>query len=194
MRALPKTACLLPMVLGLILTSACAFAEGEAPKKTVTLSVWQLARPEATGIQAKSDRAVTRAFEKWYEAKTGNRVRLVSPTGITIPEIGEMDTRPLMAIAGGVSPDVIYVNFRQSDTYIREGFLYPLDKWVEPLQKDHPDEFAERVPAQVLKVIRRWGPGEEERQGPRQALLGEALRHLHQGTDVAERRLQGGRA
>lgn len=33
----------------------------------------------------------------------------------------------LLAIAGNVAPDVLYVNFRQSDTYIRQGFLYPLD-------------------------------------------------------------------
>ncbi|NQT85428.1 extracellular solute-binding protein, partial [bacterium] len=34
----------------------------------------------------------------------------------------------LLAIAGKVSPDVFYVNFRQSDTYIQQAFLYPLDK------------------------------------------------------------------
>lgn len=34
----------------------------------------------------------------------------------------------LMAIAGGKPPDVLYLNFRKSDTYIRNGFLYPLDR------------------------------------------------------------------
>jgi hypothetical protein len=34
----------------------------------------------------------------------------------------------LLAIAGGVAPDVLYINFRKSDNYIRNNFLYPLDK------------------------------------------------------------------
>ena len=55
------------------------------------------------------------------------RCELVRGSGIVAPGEG-FDSGPLMAIAGGVSPDIIYVNFRQSDTYIREGFLYPLDK------------------------------------------------------------------
>ncbi len=33
----------------------------------------------------------------------------------------------LLAIAGNVAPDVLYLNFRQSDTYISQGFLHPLD-------------------------------------------------------------------
>ncbi len=69
-----------------------------------------------------------------------------------------MDTRALMAIAGDVSPDVIYVNFRQSDTYIQEGFLYPLDEFVKRMSKE---EWDERVPPQVKKVIYRWGPGKK---------------------------------
>lgn len=57
-------------------------------------------------------------------------VTLVPATGINIPGRG-MDTQPLMQIAGDVSPDVIYVNFRQSDTYIRNKFLHPLDRYIE---------------------------------------------------------------
>ena len=54
-----------------------------------------------------------------------------------------MDAGPLMAIAGGVSPDVIYVNFRQSDSYIRQGFLYPLDKFMA---REPREEVNEREP------------------------------------------------
>lgn len=57
-------------------------------------------------------------------------VTLLPATGIDIPGRG-MDTQPLMQIAGDVSPDVIHVNFRQSDTYIRNKFLYPLDRFYE---------------------------------------------------------------
>ncbi|MHC4716920.1 MAG: extracellular solute-binding protein, partial [Planctomycetota bacterium] len=121
------------------------------PRNVVHLTVWQLPRPEDTSIAGKLDRAVLRAFRRKYP-----HIRVSSPTGITIPEASAMDTRPLMAIAGGVSPDVIYVNFRQSDTYIQEGFLYPLDEWYEKLSDE---EKADRVLPQVLPVVYRWGPG-----------------------------------
>jgi multiple sugar transport system permease protein len=125
---------------------APAFVEGS----DVPLSVWYLPRPEDTTIQARSMREVIRAFEARHP-----NIRLSSPAGLAIPEMSAMDTQPLMAIAGGVSPDVIYVNFRQSDTYIREGFLYPLDRWMDRLPEP---EKAERLPAQVLRVVRRAGP------------------------------------
>ncbi len=66
-----------------------------------------------------------------------------------------MDTGVLLAIAGGVSPDVIYVNFRQSDSYIQQGFLAPLDDYIAKLP---PGAFEERVAAPVRPVIRRKGP------------------------------------
>ena len=51
-------------------------------------------------------------------------VELERFTGITVKGV-EVD---LLAIAGGLAPDVLYVNFRKSETYIRNSFLYPLDK------------------------------------------------------------------
>ncbi|MBI4028423.1 MAG: extracellular solute-binding protein [Verrucomicrobia bacterium] len=65
------------------------------------------------------------------------------------------DTGPLLAIAGGISPDIIYVNFRQSETYIQQGFLAPLDEYITKMP---PDEFNERVPEPVRPVIQRRGP------------------------------------
>ncbi|WP_309397719.1 extracellular solute-binding protein [Cerasicoccus maritimus] len=38
-----------------------------------------------------------------------------------------MDIGPLMAIAAGIPPHGIYVNFRQSSTYVEQGFLEPLE-------------------------------------------------------------------
>ncbi|MDA0991859.1 MAG: extracellular solute-binding protein, partial [Verrucomicrobia bacterium] len=83
-------------------------------------------------------------------------------SGITVEGVS-MDSGPLMAIAGGVSPDIIYVNFRQSDTYVQEGFLYPLDKpedgYVASLS---PEEYAFWVHPKVEPVIRRKGPASRE--------------------------------
>ena len=58
-------------------------------------------------------------------------IRLDRATGIKVEGV-END---LLAIAGGVAPDVIYVNFRKSDTYIRNRFLYPLDEYLGDLSK-----------------------------------------------------------
>ncbi|HAL92503.1 MAG TPA: hypothetical protein DCM68_05695, partial [Verrucomicrobia bacterium] len=65
----------------------------------------------------------------------------------------------LLAIAGNVAPDVLYVNFRQSDTYISQGFLHPMD-----LAEDgyfsalSPEEVARRIHPKIEPVIRRPGP------------------------------------
>ena len=133
----------------LLLAGVLLSLNAEQPKD-IRLSVWQLPRPESTSIRAMCDREVIRAFKKKFPY-----IKPYAPQGISIPELG-MDSRPLMAIAGGVSPDVIYVNFRQSDTYIQEGFLYPLDEWINKLPAE---ERKERILPQVEKVIRRWGPG-----------------------------------
>ena len=65
----------------------------------------------------------------------------------------------LLAIAGNVAPDVLYVNFRQSDTYISQGFLHPLDlpgdRYVSALS---PAEIARRLHPKIEPVVRRPGP------------------------------------
>ena len=147
--------------LVLLLVSICFLCERtgaqDAPEQPVAaqhapvhLTTWSLPRPEDTSVGGKCNRAILKRFKEKYPWIT-----LSSPTGISIQEMSGMDTQPLMAIAGRVSPDVIYVNFRQADTYIREGFLYPLDQWWENRPKEERDE---RVIPQVNKVIYRWGP------------------------------------
>lgn len=89
-------------------------------------------------------------------------IRLHRFSGITVQGLA-MDARPLMAIAGGVSPDVIYVNFRQSDTYIQQGFLYPLDKPEDPyVAAMSRAELDFRVNPKIWPVIRRKGPAGEK--------------------------------
>jgi multiple sugar transport system permease protein len=60
----------------------------------------------------------------------------------TMPQTGAaasgMDSGPLMAIAAGVPPHCIYVNFRQSSTYISKGFLEPLEILLARVQSDNP--------------------------------------------------------
>jgi len=69
----------------------------------------------------------------------------------------------LLAIAGGVAPDVLYINFRKSDNYIRNNFLYPLDKPEDGyLSAMSQEEIDFRINPKLWPVIQRKGPGGTE--------------------------------
>ncbi len=62
----------------------------------------------------------------------------------------------LLAIAGDMAPDVLMVNFRRSDTYIRSGFLHPLDQPEDSYLSAQPaQEIDARVFPKVWPVIKR---------------------------------------
>lgn len=82
-------------------------------------------------------------------------IKLKAGVGLKLPGVQTMDMVPLMQIAGDISPDVIYVNFRKSDTYIQRGFLQPLDQFVAKMD---PKELARRVPPAAKQVCYRKGP------------------------------------
>ena len=65
----------------------------------------------------------------------------------------------LLAIAGDMAPDVIYVNFRKSDNYIQNRFLYPLDKPEDGyMSAMSTEELDLRIHPKIWPVIRRKGP------------------------------------
>jgi len=58
--------------------------------------------------------------------------------------------------------DIIYLNFRKSDTYIQNGFLYPMDKPEDGyFSAMSEEEKAFRIHPKVQPVIQRKGPGGE---------------------------------
>ncbi len=101
-------------------------------------------------------------------------------TGIKVEGV-ESD---LLAIAGGVAPDVMYLNFRRSDTYIRQGFLAPLDEYLTGMSEE---ELQERVHEKVWPVIRRQGPKGETHIWalPYGGLLGKGLLYRKDRFDEA---------
>jgi len=148
---------LLAAMLAALSFLPAAAEEGAKPaKKKLTLKVWALPNPRDTKVNAEADRAIVRAFHEKYPD-----IELRATSGITIEGMG-MDSGPLMAIAGGMSPDVIYVNFRLSDTYISQGFLYPLDEFINS-DPEYMKELKEsRIPAPAWPVVRRKGPDGKE--------------------------------
>ena len=90
------------------------------------------------------------------------KVNLYQATGIRVEGV-ETD---LLMIAGEQAPDVLYVNFRKSSTYIDNGFLYPLDKPADGYLAG-PGALTEaeqdfRIHHTLWPVIRRKAPSGEE--------------------------------
>lgn len=122
-------------------------------RKRIPLRLMWLPDPKATEPRAKADLAVFQAFRKKYP-----HIEVSSFSGITIPGI-EDESKIMLAVAGGTAPDVFsYINFRMSGTYIQQGFLYPLDEFI---QRDRPGgikAFMAGVPDPVRPVAQRAGP------------------------------------
>jgi multiple sugar transport system permease protein len=125
----------------------------------IVLRAWGVPSGVATDIGSRVGAAIMRQFRERFP-----NVNPVATTGLTMPGGRTMDIVPLMQIAGDIAPDVMYVNFRQSDTYIRSKFLYPLDRYVERLEQTEQGkkELRQRVPQQCWDVIRRACPYREE--------------------------------
>jgi multiple sugar transport system permease protein len=145
----------LPQLLGAFVLAMVAilfsprttWAQGES---NITLKVFGEALPEpgATTPAALATREVIRRFEQLHP-----HIRLTTSQGLRIQGKGNEIT-PLMQIAADISPDVIYVNFRNADSYIQQGFLYPLDEFIVDMPKT---ELETRVPGPAWEVIRRSG-------------------------------------
>ncbi len=149
----------------------------DAPGKTVIhVTLWSLPDPSRTDTYTRSEAAAVKEFVRCFPAIFRERLLprvLADPAryGRHDWDHVEIDLQPfsgisvagvetdLLAIAGGVAPDVMYVNFRKSDTYIRQGFLYPLDRPEDGyLTAMSEAEVDFRVHPKIWPVIRRRGP------------------------------------
>lgn len=143
----------------------------EGGETVITLKVPSLPNAAFTDASTRSDVAVHEAFRrdfpelfrrkyrKRYQAKPQKygkfrwervRIELEAASGIQVEGV-END---LLAIAGGMAPDILSINFRKSDNYIRNHFLYPLDEYYRTLSRE---EFRELVPEKLVPVIARRG-------------------------------------
>jgi len=121
-------------VLLLLLVSSLAVAGAASAKIKLTVAERVLPDPANMGITAQAERAVLVEFKKRHPG-----IDVVRIGGIRMTDVA-MEVGPLMAIAGGISPDIIYVNFRKSNSYIMQGFLHPLDEYVETMPEEELNE------------------------------------------------------
>lgn len=120
-----------------------------APRKTddvVTLKLWGgdwgIPPKDATDPWRRANRAV---FERFQELHPN--IHIVSSSGLQV-QGSAAESGFLMAMAGGTAPDVFYVNFRKLHNFINQGFLYPLNEYIE---KD--PEIMEKIHPEIRKVI-----------------------------------------
>jgi len=172
-RGMPRIVFFLVLVTaGLQAVAGRIRVEHGAPIVEVVIHNWVLPDATRSDPMSRANLAVVEAFRQAYPTiireRYTDRYRAdpetfgeydwdrieVEPrkfTGIKVEGV-ESD---LLAIAGGVAPDVMYLNFRKSDTYIRNGFLEPLDDYFQALPEE---EINRRVHEKVWPVIRRNGP------------------------------------
>ncbi|NIA08012.1 MAG: extracellular solute-binding protein [Actinobacteria bacterium] len=165
----------LPVLLAMITGQSAAAAETSEPTRPeIVLKAFGVPSGTSANVNTLATLKALSAFRERFP-----HIKPVSTTGLTIPgRTG--DVVPLMQIAGDIAPDVMRVNFRQSDTYIRNKFLYPLDKYIErtvgaEIENGHllslddylkrleaapryEQELRDRVPRQCWLVMRRECP------------------------------------
>jgi len=108
---------------------------------------------------AASSSAVDIANQRVLEEfrKRNPEIVLQPVNGLKIEGLGA-EIGPLMMIAGGIAPDVLFVNFRKIDSYVRQGFLYPLDEFIAEEVGENPAWRKERILPQIEPVVNRPGP------------------------------------
>lgn len=122
----------------------------------IVLRMQTLPSPVATDISAQVTRMIVREFSKRYPQYKLEAFNFPAIEGMA------MDQGPLMSIATGVPPHGMYVNFRQSSSYMNHGFLAPLEFLLARLNSDNPatrqaDEdgnwLADPTPAEVEEAL-----------------------------------------
>jgi hypothetical protein len=100
--------------------AACVVLGAEAADDDgkIPMRIWGLPSARATGVQAKPGQTMLKGFLERYPQYAPEPFHMLA-----IRE-GGMDEGPLMAIATGVEPHGIYVNFRQSSTYINQAHYH----------------------------------------------------------------------
>ncbi|MBQ9344751.1 MAG: extracellular solute-binding protein [Kiritimatiellae bacterium] len=160
------------LALWAVVAGATGWVEDTEGKRVVHLTVFELPDASRTDPATRGEVAVQKAFlaavgprlaararargeGEWEDGGKGVRVVLHRFSGIQVEGVEST----LLAIAGNVAPDVLYVNFRQSETYIRQGFLSPLDDYFAEFS---PEEASRRVHPRIRPVIERPAPAERD--------------------------------
>ena len=133
----------------LLLLLACQVLGAEK----IPLRVMKLPDPRSMYPENRVQLALIREFKRLHP-----EIELSSFSGITIQNVGA-ESRLMLAIAGGAAPDVLNLNFRMSDTYIQQNFVWPLDDFIKSNKEYKSVEgYLKTVPEALHPLLLRDGP------------------------------------
>ncbi len=143
---LPFSGRILWLAMMWLLIAAPLFAS-----EKVTLRVQGLPNPTAMTPDAIAGRRVISEFQRIHPD-----VELASAEGLRIPNLVS-ESVTIMMILGGTAPDIIRMNFRSIDSFVRQGIIAPLDDYIHG-EPDGGREIMEAIPAQIKPVLTRHSP------------------------------------
>ena len=120
--------------------------------RKIPLRITSMPDPKNTTPAAKVAIALQNEFLRRYP-----EIELSKFSGISIANIS-WESKLMLAIAGGAAPDILPLNFRMSDTYIQQNFMYPLDDYVKE-KYGSIEKYLATLPPAVRPVLYREGPG-----------------------------------
>lgn len=159
----PRALRCLAMAMAVVLPGVLSVkGQTQDTDERIMLRMQTLPTAVATDINSEVSRMIVREFAKRYPQYA------LEPFSFPGLEGMAMDQGPLMSIATGVPPHGMYVNFRQSSTYINHGFLVPLEFLLARLDSANPrtrewdedgnwlaDPTPEEVEAAIVKLRTR---------------------------------------
>ena len=118
----------------------------------MTLRLWYVPNTAAPTPQGKANARIIERFRERHP-----HVDLQGTAGIRIPQIGSTAAL-LMAIAGGIAPDVVESQGVELYDFVQQGFLLPLDEYIGAIPEEERYEMA---PKRVWDAARIVGPDGE---------------------------------
>ncbi len=135
--------------LGLFLLLSVFLGHMASGSEKIVLRVAGLTAGSSASPSGVADNRVMAEFKR-----RNPDIDLRPATGLKIESVGD-EVLPLMMIAGGISPDILNVNFRRIDSYVRQGFLYPLDEFIAAEEARDPSWRRNRILPQIEQVVVR---------------------------------------
>jgi len=117
----------------------------------VVLRISGLPPASATDPVLLAELRVLEEFQRRYP-----HIELRPAEGIRLENVAT-EVSTIMMVAGGIAPDVLNMNFRSTDTFVRKGMVAELDDFLATEPADVREQILARIPAQVLAVVRRAG-------------------------------------
>jgi ABC-type glycerol-3-phosphate transport system substrate-binding protein len=134
---------LLPILAGLLGLSSLR-AEDK-----ITLRVSGLGPTSTVSATGAAQARVLLEFKKQHP-----HIEILPAVGLNIEGLSD-EIGPLMMVAGGIAPDVMSVNFRKIDSYVRQGILLPLDSFICEQEQATPGWREARILPQIQDVVTR---------------------------------------